>query len=100
MQRLMIIAAAIALAMSAPALAQMVDKNGRCHDAAGRFAKAEVCKSAPKAKVTPMKTGAISAKAIKAEPMAAIYKLDAKGMCHDAKGKLAKKDMCVAMKKP
>ncbi len=79
MRRLLMITAALALAVSAPAFAQKLDKNGRCHDAAGRFAKAEVCK---------------------AGPAPAAYKLDAKGMCHDAKGKMAKKEMCADMKKP
>jgi hypothetical protein len=29
---------------AAPAFAQKIDKNGRCHVASGKFAKADVCK--------------------------------------------------------
>jgi hypothetical protein len=49
MFRTFVIAAALALAAGA-AQAQKIDKNGRCHDAAGKFAKMEVCKSAAPAK--------------------------------------------------
>lgn len=73
-----IILAAVAALASSPAFAQKLDKNGRCHDASGRFAKADVCKSSAKA------------------PPAAVYKLDAKGKCHDAKGKMSKKELCAA----
>lgn len=49
----LIIAAGLALGsplgLASGAFAQKIDKNGRCHDAAGRFAKMEVCRglSAP-----------------------------------------------------
>ena len=59
--------------------AQKLDKNGKCHAADGKFAKAEVCAGMKPA-------------------MAGAYKLDAKGNCHDAKGKMAKKDLCAAKK--
>jgi hypothetical protein len=71
-----------ALALAAGADAQTIDKNGKCHDAKGRFAKMEVCKGA-------------SAPAAAANDKG-LYKLDAKGKCHDAKGRMAKKDMCKA----
>jgi hypothetical protein len=57
-----------------PASAQKLDKNGRCHAADGKFAKAEVCKGAG------------------GEHHA--YKLDDKGKCHDEKGKFAKAELC------
>jgi hypothetical protein len=42
--------AALALALSTTgAAAQTIDANGKCHDAKGKFAKMEVCKSAPAA---------------------------------------------------
>ena len=44
----LIIAASLALGsplgLATGASAQKIDKNGRCHDAAGKFAKDEVCK--------------------------------------------------------
>jgi hypothetical protein len=44
----LIIAAGLALGsplgLASDAFAQKIDKNGRCHDAAGKFAKDEVCK--------------------------------------------------------
>ncbi len=70
--------AAFALSLAGAADAQKLDKNGKCHDASGKFAKAEVCKGAAPAAATP----------------AATYTLDAKGNCHDAKGKMAKKTLC------
>lgn len=45
-----IAAAAFALSLAGGATAQKLDKNGRCHDASGKFAKMEVCqgvKAAP-----------------------------------------------------
>jgi hypothetical protein len=78
MLRTLAIVAALALCAAA-ADAQKLDKNGKCHAADGKFAKAEVCAGA--------KTAA---------PDAGPYKLDAKGKCHDAEGKMAKKDMCAA----
>jgi hypothetical protein len=78
MFRTLAIVAAFAL-MAGAADAQKLDKNGKCHAADGKFAKAEVC-----AGVKPAEAGA--------------YKLDAKGKCHDAKGKFAKAEMCAAKK--
>jgi hypothetical protein len=107
--------AALALASSAPpSFAQKVDKNGRCHDASGKFAKADVCKGGV--------TGAVAGAENKASGAAAAaggaaagaekkgesavkgasaavdangpYKLDSKGKCHDAKGKMASKAKC------
>jgi hypothetical protein len=75
MRQLLMIAAAVAMlgALSTPASAQKLDKNGRCHDAHGKFAKDEVCKGhAPEH----------------------AYKLDDKGKCHDERGKFAKQDFC------
>jgi hypothetical protein len=86
MLRTLAIVAALALA-AGTASAQKIDKNGRCHDAAGKFAKMEVCKGA----------GGAAAATPAADPNGP-YKLDAKGKCHDAKGKMAKKAMCAAAK--
>ena len=76
MLRTLAIVAALALCATA-AGAQKLDKNGKCHAADGKFAKAEVCAGAKPA-------------------AASVYKVDAKGNCHDAKGKMAKKEMCAA----
>ena len=76
MLRTLAIVAALALCATA-ADAQKLDKNGKCHAADGKFAKAEVCAGAKPA-------------------AASVYKVDAKGNCHDAKGKMAKKEMCAA----
>jgi len=92
-------AAAFALGLAASADAAKIDKNGRCHDDKGRFAKMEVCKGAgammsstPKAsKAAPAPaaspTGAMasSAKADKAKPAKA-------QRCKNDKGKFAKCD--------
>lgn len=78
MLRTLAIVAALALCATA-ADAQKLDKNGKCHAADGKFAKAEVCAGAKGAAATP-----------------SAYKLDAKGKCHDAKGKMAKKELCAA----
>jgi hypothetical protein len=59
-------------------------RTAKYHDAKGKFAKMEVCKGA--GKVTPAAAPASSA--------AASYKLDAKGKCRDAKGKMAEKILC------
>lgn len=77
MLRALAIIAALALVAGA-ADAQKLDKNGKCHAADGKFAKADVCAG------------------LKSD--AGVYKLDAKGNCHDAKGKMAKKDLCAAKK--
>jgi hypothetical protein len=39
-------AAGVAVMLAGPGQAQTVDKNGRCHDASGKFAKMEVCEAA------------------------------------------------------
>ncbi len=75
MRKVLMIAAVLAFAASAPSYAQKLDKNGRCHAADGKFAKAEVC-----------------AKGGAGAP--AEYKLDAKGKCRDAKGKFAPTAKC------
>ncbi|MGZ3398211.1 MAG: hypothetical protein ACXU8W_03520 [Caulobacteraceae bacterium] len=84
----MMIVAAFGLLAIAPATAsaQKIDKNGRCHDAAGTFAKDEVCKGASSSK---------GSSATAADPNGP-YKLDAKGKCHDVKGKMAAKAKCAA----
>lgn len=38
------LALSLPLGLASGASAQKIDKNGRCHDAAGKFAKDEVCK--------------------------------------------------------
>jgi hypothetical protein len=80
MFRTLALVAAFALAAGS-ASAQKIDKNGRCHDARGRFAKMEVCRG-----------GAAPAAATAAHS----YKLDAKGRCHDERGRMAKKTLCAA----
>ncbi len=90
--------AALALALAAPSVqAQTVDKNGRCHDAAGKFAKADVCKGSKATTGAAAETATrapASAAATPASDPKAPYKLDAKGKCHDAKGKMAAKAKC------
>lgn len=90
MRHVLMIAAALAMlsVAAAPASAQKLDKNGRCHDKAGKFAKAAVCAGASSSTAAPPKTAA-------ADPNGP-YKLDAKGKCHDAKGKMAAKAKCAA----
>lgn len=100
MRHLPMLAAALSLALAggiSPALAQTLDKNGRCHAANGQFAKAEVCKGARG--VAPAAAGSVEKASKVAAPAAAtgaVYKLDAKGKCRDAKGKMAKKQFCKA----
>jgi hypothetical protein len=91
MRKILMIAAAIATlgSISTTASAQKIDKNGRCHDAAGKFAKDAVCAGAGGAK------GAAPAATAATDPKAP-YKLDAKGKCHDVKGKMAPKAKCAA----
>jgi hypothetical protein len=80
---LMIAAALGLLAVSgAPASAQKIDANGRCHAANGQFAKAEVCK------------GGGLLKGVGGMMAGHHYKADAKGNCHDEKGKMSKKALC------
>jgi hypothetical protein len=97
--RPMLILAALALAAAAQSLptsganAQTLDKNGRCHDAAGKFAKADVCKGAKATTTAAAETATRAPAAAAADPKGP-YKLDAKGKCHDAKGKMAAKAKC------
>jgi hypothetical protein len=93
--RPIMILAALTLAVAAQSLpatsvhAQTLDKNGRCHDASGKFAKADLCKNS-KGTTT---AGASVTRAPVADPKGP-YTLDAKGKCHDAKGKMAAKAKC------
>lgn len=89
MRPIMILAAMAMLAIAPSAHAQTLDKNGRCHDAAGKFAKAEVCKG-----VKGTTTAAAEPATRAAVDPKGPYKLDAKGKCHDAKGKMAAKAKC------
>jgi len=75
MRQILMIVAAVAMlgGISTTASAQKLDKNGKCHGADGKFAKADVCKGAGEHHM---------------------YKLDDKGKCHDEKGKFAKTEMC------
>ncbi len=103
MRPILMILAAVALAASAPpSFAQKIDKNGRCHDASGKFAKADVCNGVSGAKsgvtgaAASVERGASNtAKSAEAavDPKGP-YKLDAKGKCHDVKGKMAAKAKC------
>jgi len=86
------ILAALAVAVSFPATsvsAQTLDKNGRCHDSSGKFAKADVCKNSKG--TTTAAAGAVTRSSV--DPKGP-YTLDAKGKCHDAKGKMAAKAKC------
>ena len=90
MRPMMILAALSILAVAPSVQAQTLDKNGRCHDSAGKFAKAEVCKGVKG-------TTTAAAGEVTRAPVADAngpYKLDAKGNCHDAKGKMAAKAKC------
>jgi hypothetical protein len=110
MRNVLMIAAALALIVSAPSFAQKLDKNGRCHDASGKFAKADVCGGVSGAAKSAASgtAGAVTGAAAGVERSASKttktaeaavdakgpYKLDAKGKCHDAKGKMASKAKC------
>ena len=83
MRTALMIAGALALLVTTPGYAQKIDKNGRCHDKAGKFAKEEVCKGLSGGATAP------------SDPNAP-YKLDAKGKCHDVKGRMATKAKCAA----
>jgi hypothetical protein len=48
--------AAVAFLLAGSASAQKLDANGRCHDASGKFAKAEVCGGAPSKTASASKT--------------------------------------------
>jgi hypothetical protein len=91
MRQVLMLTAALAMlgVAAAPASAQKLDKNGRCHAANGQFAKEEVCAGGASAKT------AAPAATTAADPKAP-YKLDAKGKCHDVKGKMAAKAKCAA----
>jgi hypothetical protein len=53
MFRAALYAVTVVVAMASFAVdAQTIDKNGRCHDASGKFAKMEVCKATDKAAPT------------------------------------------------
>jgi hypothetical protein len=79
MRHVLMLTAAIGLLTGAAttASAQKIDDKGKCHDAAGHFAKMDICKGGMK---MPMHS----------------YKMDDKGKCHDEKGKFAKKALCSA----
>jgi hypothetical protein len=98
MRKLLMMAAALAMlsVAAAPASAQKVDKNGRCHDKAGKFAKDEVCAGVKGATASTAAAPATPAKPAAAADANGPYKLDAKGKCHDAKGKMASKSKCAA----
>lgn len=96
-------AAAVALLFAGSASAQKLDANGRCHDASGKFAKAEVCggtsKAAPAktASATTATTKTASAKPAKSATPAASAATSASATakaaptkCKNAKGKYAK----------
>lgn len=76
--KMILIAAAACLALSgaASADAYKLDGKGKCHAADGKFAKAELCKTA----MAP----------------AHMYKLDAKKKCRDEKGHFAEAKLCTA----
>ena len=96
MRVMMILVALVMTTAAAPSVqAQTLDKNGRCHDAAGKFAKADVCKGV-KATTTAAAAPATRAPAAAAVDPKGPYKLDAKGKCHDVKGKMAAKAKCAA----
>jgi hypothetical protein len=82
----LIAAAAAAFLFAGSASAQKLDANGRCHDAKGQFAKAEVCGGAS------MKAGKSKAAAsamAAATPAAATAPAKAQ-RCKNDKGKFAK----------
>jgi hypothetical protein len=91
MRQILVLTAALAMlsVAAAPASAQKIDKNGRCHDKAGKFAKDAVCAGGAK-------SSAAAPAAVAAADPKAPYKLDAKGKCHDVKGKMAAKAKCAA----
>lgn len=77
MRNLTLAAAALCFAMSGAAFADYkLDAAGKCRDDKGKFAKAELCKTA----AAPAHT----------------YKSDAKGKCRDEKGKFAEAKLCKA----
>jgi hypothetical protein len=91
----LIAAAAAAFLFAGAASAQKLDANGRCHDAKGQFAKAEVCGGASM-KAGSMKAGKSKAAAsatAAATPAAATASATAPAKpqrCKNDKGKFAK----------
>jgi hypothetical protein len=80
----MLILAALAFATAVPSVhAQPADKNGRCEGPDGKFATSPACKGAGPAPA-----------------VSSVYRLDSKGRCRDAKGKMAKADKCGADNAP
>ena len=77
MTRIVFALAACCVVLSGVAFADgyKLDAKGKCHAADGKFAKAEMCKTAAPAH---------------------IYKLDDKKKCHDETGKFAKQELCKA----
>ena len=78
MNKMILVVATCGFALSGTAFAAdsyKLDAKGKCHAADGKFAKAEMCKTAAPAHT---------------------YKLDAKKKCHDETGKFAKAELCKA----
>jgi hypothetical protein len=100
MMRRFAIAAAVAILFTAgSASAQKLDANGRCHDAKGQFAKAEVCggasakssKAAKAAKTTPSATTSATSASTTAPAATPAPAGKAKAQrCKNDKGKFAK----------
>jgi len=83
------------LAAASPSVhAQTLDKNGRCHAANGQFAKADVRKGAKSTTTAAADTATHAPAAAAAADPHGPSKLDAKGKCHDVKGKMAAKAKC------
>ena len=80
MTKIILIVAAFGLTLSGAAMADAykLDGKGKCHAADGKFAKAELCKTA--APAAPAHT----------------YKMDAKQKCRDEKGHFAEAKLCHA----
>jgi hypothetical protein len=87
----LIAAAAAAFLFVGSASAQKIDANGRCHDAKGQFAKAEVCggASAKTSKMSKASKSTPSAQAA-ATPAAATTAAAKPQRCKNDKGKFAK----------
>jgi hypothetical protein len=88
-----LIAAAVFL-LAGTASAQKIDANGRCHDAKGHFAKAEVCGGAA-TKTEKMKSKSATSAMTSAKPAAATAPAAAGAAakpqrCKNDKGKFAK----------
>ena len=90
----LIAAAAAAFLFAGAASAQKLDANGRCHDAKGQFAKAEVCGGASmKAASKASKSKAAASATAAAAPAAATASATAPAKpqrCKNDKGKFAK----------